>query len=87
VLVGGNIMSICPLCNGLRNVAVYCSHCQKQMEDKGKVTDYFDDYSPYMDIDMMKLVDGYPKTLIRHECVHLFYCPHCRQEEVRFIKE
>jgi hypothetical protein len=80
-------MNICPLCNGLRNVAVHCSHCQKQMVDQGKITDYFDDYSPYMDIDMMKLVDGYPKTLIRHECVHLFYCLHCRQEEVRFIKE
>jgi hypothetical protein len=57
------------------------------MEDQGKVTDYFENYSPYMDIDMMKLVDGYPYTLANHECVHLFYCPCCRQEEVRFIKE
>jgi hypothetical protein len=80
-------MNICPLCNGLRKVTVYCPHCQRLMEDQGKVTDYFDDYSPYMDIDMMKKVDGYPYTLANHECVHLFYCPYCRQEEVRFIKE
>lgn len=81
------MMNICPLCNGLRNVTVYCSCCPNQMEDKGKITDYYDDYSPYMDIDMMKLADGYPETLIRRECVHLFYCPHCHQEEVKFIKE
>lgn len=80
-------MNICPLCNGLRKVTVYCPHCQQPMENQGKVTDYFENYSPYMDIDMMKLVDGYPYTLANHECVHLFYCPCCRQEEVRFIKE
>jgi len=57
------------------------------MEDQGKITDYFDDYSPYMDGDLMKLVDGYPYTYTNHECVHLFYCPHCQEEEVRFIKE
>ncbi|WP_066231225.1 hypothetical protein [Geobacillus jurassicus] len=80
-------MNVCPLCNGLRRVMVYCSYCRQQMEDKGKVTDYFDDYSPYMDADVMKLVDGYLRTYTNHECVHLFYCPTCHEEEVRFIKE
>ncbi|MBB4074839.1 hypothetical protein GGR02_002632 [Anoxybacillus voinovskiensis] len=51
------------------------------------MTDYFDDYSPYMEIDVMKQVDGYPMTRRNHECVHLFYCPYCQNEEVRFIKE
>lgn len=80
-------MSICPLCNGLYHLAVRCSYCHKQMEDQGKVTDYFDDYSPYMDADMMKLVDGYKETFAHHECAHLFYCPSCRHEEVKLVKE
>ncbi|AMX84480.1 hypothetical protein GS3922_12860 [Geobacillus subterraneus] len=80
-------MNVCPLCNGLRRMTVYCSYCRQPMEDQGKITDYFDDYSPYMDADIMKFVDGYPRTYTNHECVHLFYCPHCREEEVRFIKE
>ncbi|MBA2874776.1 hypothetical protein [Thermaerobacillus caldiproteolyticus] len=80
-------MNVCPLCNGLRELSMYCSQCQGKLQDQGKVTDYFDDYSPYMDIDMMKRADGYPTTFGYHECVHLFYCPHCHHEEVRFIKE
>ncbi|KXG10050.1 hypothetical protein PNH38_09855 [Anoxybacillus rupiensis] len=80
-------MNICPLCNGLRERIFFCSHCGTDLEDHGKITDYFDDYSPYMEIDTMKKVDGYPMTLKHHECVHLFYCPQCRIEEVRFIKE
>ncbi|MBB5325347.1 hypothetical protein HNQ34_002447 [Anoxybacillus tepidamans] len=80
-------MNICPLCNGLRTLHFFCLHCQTELEDQGKVSDYFDDYSPYMEIDMMKKVDGYETTWRNHECVHLFYCPHCQKEEVRFIKE
>ncbi|ANB59266.1 hypothetical protein [Anoxybacteroides amylolyticum] len=80
-------MTICPLCNGLRAFHFFCPRCQTEMEDQGKVTDYFDDYSPYMEIDVMKQVDGYPMTRRNHECVHLFSCPYCQNEEVRFIKE
>jgi hypothetical protein len=80
-------MNVCPLCNGLRELHFFCSCCQGKLEDQGKVTDYFENYSPYMEIDIMKRFDGYPTTFSKHECVHLFYCPYCQNEEVRFIKE
>jgi hypothetical protein len=80
-------MNICPLCNGLRALYFYCPHCQTEMQDEGKVTDYFGPYSPYMETDLLKQADGYKTTWTNHECVHLFYCPHCQEEEVRFIKE
>jgi hypothetical protein len=57
------------------------------MEDEGKIMDYYDDYSPYMEIDLMKREDGYPETFIHHECPHLYRCPNCLREDVIFIKE
>jgi hypothetical protein len=57
------------------------------MEDKGKITDYLDDYSAYMDIDIMKLFDGNIHSLERHQCVHYFCCPLCDHEETKTINE
>jgi len=57
------------------------------MEDKGKVTDYFDDYSAYMDIDMMKMYDGQLTSLEDHLCLHYFYCPSCQHQETNSIQE
>ncbi|MDQ0224295.1 hypothetical protein [Metabacillus niabensis] len=80
-------MDLCPLCNGLESRIIQCPNCQTIMEDKGKVTDYLDDYSAYMDIDMMKLFDGDQNSLEEHECIHYFYCSSCEHEEVNAIKE
>jgi hypothetical protein len=80
-------MNICPLCNGLRTISFYCCECGHLLADEGKVTDYFDDYSPYMEIDLMKQVDGYPSTRSRHQCVHLFHCYYCGKDEIKFINE
>ena len=33
--------------------------CGKQMTDSGRLMDYYDDYSAYMEIDLMKMEDGY----------------------------
>lgn len=49
--------------------------------------DYYDDYSPYMMIDHLKLEDGYPTTYSNHKCPHLFYCAKCGFEDVKLIKE
>jgi hypothetical protein len=57
------------------------------MEDKGKITDYLDDYSAYMDIDIMKLFDGNVNSLEGHQCIHYFYCPTCQHEETNAINE
>ncbi|AKS37477.1 hypothetical protein NP92_03185 [Anoxybacillus gonensis] len=80
-------MHICPLCNGLRTIVFYCEQCGEKLKDEGKLTDYFDDYSPYMDADMMKMVDGYAHTRKQHVCVHLFHCDNCDDDVVRFIQE
>lgn len=80
-------MWICPLCNGFKAVSSTCSECFQVMEDKGRIIDYFDDYSPYMEIDDMKKIDGYGNTLSNHECAHVLYCVNCQFEQVIFVKE
>jgi hypothetical protein len=80
-------MGICPLCNGFETSATACSFCMGIMEDKGRIIDYFDDYSPYMEIEDMKKIDGYEQTKQEHECAHLLFCPACHNEQVIFIKE
>lgn len=49
--------------------------------------DYYDDYSPYMEIDLMKLEDGFKDTNSENKCPHLYRCPGCLQDEIIFIKE
>jgi hypothetical protein len=80
-------MGICPICNGFKASETTCAQCQSVMEDKGRVIDYFDDYSPYMEIDGMKKIDGYEQTFQQHQCAHLLYCNNCQSEQVVFIQE
>ncbi|WP_188206975.1 hypothetical protein [Alkalibacillus aidingensis] len=80
-------MNLCPLCNGLAKVSIECSKCHSNLDDHGKLTDYFDDYSAYMDIDMVKMFDGDPKSLENHQCLHYFYCQNCQHEEIKAIDE
>ncbi|MGM0876855.1 MAG: hypothetical protein ACQEWV_19385 [Bacillota bacterium] len=80
-------MDLCPLCNGLETQIIQCPNCQTIMEDKGKITDYLDDYSAYMDIDMMKLFDGNIESLEGHQCMHYYFCPTCEHQETNAIKE
>jgi hypothetical protein len=80
-------MGICPLCNGFATSTTACTSCHGMMEDKGRIIDYFDDYSPYMEIEDMKKIDGYEQTQQGHECGHLLYCPVCNMEQVVLIKE
>ncbi|CAM3647859.1 hypothetical protein [Mesobacillus zeae] len=80
-------MGMCPLCNGFREVHPNCPDCGSGMEDNGREAEYYDDYSPYMPIDMMKLEDGYPKDMQDGECPHLFVCSECRAGRIMLIKE
>nr|WP_246187701.1 hypothetical protein [Ornithinibacillus caprae] len=80
-------MYFCPLCNGLESVTIECPNCNYNIDDQGKVTDYFDDYSAYMDIEMMKFFDGDRKSLEGHHCLHYFYCANCNHEEIKAVKE
>ena len=79
--------TICPVCNQLQSIAVYCTNCGDNMIDQGRVSDYFDDYSPYEEIENMKMVDGYPNDRKQGQCPHLFICHSCQHDRVVFIDE
>jgi hypothetical protein len=80
-------MGMCPICNGFTNVALPCPNCSGSLEDSGREADFYDDYSPYMPIDQMKLEDGYPADFTEEECPHLFKCSSCGASHVFLIKE
>ncbi|WP_042349691.1 hypothetical protein [Bacillus massiliigorillae] len=80
-------MPICPLCNGLQQVSLPCNKCQSVLIDKGKLTDYLDNYSAYEDIETLKQVDGVSDSIQRHQCVHFFFCENCGGEESVVIEE
>jgi hypothetical protein len=80
-------MSMCPLCNGIQSVSVTCEICNNAMDEKGRLMDYFDDYSAYLDIDGMKLFDGIENDLHKQQCPHVFYCSNCQVEKTILIEE
>ena len=57
------------------------------MLESGRLMDFYDDYSPYMEIDLMKMEDGFADTHSEHKCPHLYRCPACHKDDVIFIKE
>jgi len=81
------IVAVCPLCNSLKILEVYCQHCNTQLEDSGKVSDFMDPYGHYNDEETVKMGDGYPNTARDEICPHLFVCNDCGRDEVRFIQE
>lgn len=70
-------MECCMWCNGISEEILICPTCEGFMLDQGRIYDYYDDYSPYMDIDLIKLEDGDPNSSNKNECVHLFKCSNC----------
>jgi hypothetical protein len=80
-------MYLCPLCNQLETKSVECSNCQHLMDDRGRLMDYFDDYSAYLDIEGMKQFDGYDLDGKQHKCPHVFYCTQCSHNKVVLIQE
>lgn len=79
-------MGICPLCNGFQEIQMNCE-CGGKMVDSGRIMDYYDDYSAYMEIDQLKLEDGYKESFSEHECPHLFTCPTCSKDQIILINE
>ncbi|MBD8003762.1 hypothetical protein [Bacillus norwichensis] len=81
-------MNYCRLCNGISLETHTCSICMGILKDQGKIYDYYDDYSPYMEIDLNKLADGDPESSRKSECVHLFICAICgTQQELKIFYE
>lgn len=79
-------MGMCPVCNGLMIMAPLCPDCSGKMEDQGREAEFYDEYSPYMPIDQMKLEDGYPDDYVKEKCPHLYKCNDCGANKVFLIK-
>ncbi|MDR7071119.1 hypothetical protein [Fictibacillus barbaricus] len=80
-------MGMCPVCNNFHTINVRCPECGRSITDRGKVSDFFDDYSAYMEVDELKLEDGYKHDFKDSQCPHIFYCDSCHQEVMFFIGE
>lgn len=79
--------NVCPLCNGIDIVRAACDRCGIQLEDKGRIIDYFDDYSPYLEMEDMKKIDGIPNDYKKQKCPHLLLCPQCESESIFLVRE
>ncbi|MBO9128755.1 hypothetical protein [Bacillus sp. 165] len=73
-------MGLCPRCNGFTNSAYQCPSCLDELQDCGRTVDYLDDYSAYMDQQLLEQVDGLKEIESGIYCMHVFYCATCRQE-------
>lgn len=82
-----SLSTICPLCNGLQHHELQCPMCHSQMNDVGRYMDFFDNYSPYLEIEGMKKLNGIRDDLQHHRCPHVFDCPSCGQRHLREIQE
>jgi hypothetical protein len=80
-----NHMKACALCNGIVSYKGMCAKCGDTTLDQGRYHDYYDEYSPYMDIQEIQLADGIPNSSCTDTCLHLFTCKRCGEEEGRSI--
>ncbi len=64
---------LCPLCNGLDQPEVRCRRCGEIMENCGAIQEYYDDYSPYLDMHVTRMIDG----VSGDQCLHVFFCKGC----------
>jgi hypothetical protein len=80
-------MGVCSVCNGLKELKVECPTCRDEVLDKGRVMDYYDDYSAYMPIDQMKLEDGQYDDFRTSKCPHFVSCLQCGYEGTYLVKE
>ncbi len=67
---------LCPLCNGMKQLDIKCLQCHTEVTDCGRYDEYLGPYSPYRQIDDMKLTNGF-NDLKNHQCIHVGYCAHC----------
>ena len=85
-MIGGVEMAICPLCNALESQSYSCQVCTNVLQDYGKVVDYTDAYSAYMDQDLLIAVDGLTEMDSQQYCVHVFYCGTCGTQTELAVK-
>ncbi|RNB85439.1 hypothetical protein EDM56_18720 [Brevibacillus fluminis] len=78
--------TLCPICNGFTALASLCPNCSLQLQDTGRLADYYGDYSPYREIDDAKKDNGYPDLSLR-QCMHVTWCSLCQMEQIVAVDE
>ena len=68
---------VCPLCNGMAAVYVYCDKCGIRMNEEGRIEDIKGAYSPYMDKESFHTDMNTSNITGDHLCIHLYYCEKC----------
>jgi len=79
-------MSFCPICNGLSTWNAACPQCGQALYDEGPLQNFLGPYSPYRNIDDMKMSNEYP-DLELHQCIHIGTCPQCQQQMAIAVSE
>lgn len=77
---------ICPVCNGLKKLSVYCPECAHPCEDEGRFNDFLGPYAPYRPIDDIGMTNGY-LDVRNHLCTHVMNCPNCGHVFQTFVPE
>lgn len=77
---------ICLICNGMKTFERNCPQCGKRMADGGRLDDYSGPYSPYREIEHLKLTNGYFDAA-NHLCVHHTYCGVCGYSAIVQMEE
>lgn len=78
--------NICPVCNGLMYLKAYCNNCNHSLDDYGRIDQIWEPYSPYREIDDIKLTNGFD-DYATHQCIHLTNCPACGNNQIVAINE
>lgn len=68
---------ICPVCNGLEELEMNCEKCGGKMIDRGRIAEYYDNYSSYLEMSITEKIDGVPWD----KCVHLYACTSCNDDK------
>ncbi|GAA0382845.1 hypothetical protein [Bacillus horti] len=81
-------MSMCPTCNGMVSIHIPCPQCNTLMLDHGRISDYYAPYSPYREVDHIKMTEpALEATSSVSSCLHYISCPHCSVEGTVSIEE
>jgi len=76
----------CPVCNGFQTFSSLCPNCGQPLDDQGRLSDFFSDYSPYRPIDDLKKTDNL-LDLVNHLCPHQVVCPSCHYSDIAMVQE
>lgn len=68
---------ICPVCNGLNECDIECEKCSGEMTNRGRIAEYYDNYSSYLEMSLTEKIDGVPSD----KCVHLYACLDCNYDK------